>query len=122
MEEKLGPIFKENDCHIWTGDFNALTREEYSEEAWDKITRIRAQNSWELPRTDVTTRMKSIGFKDTWELAGRPPPIKTCRFDTRIDYIYANDKFLELFTVEKVIVVDDDASDHNMVIATFKKK
>ncbi len=62
-----------------------------------------------------------MGFKDTWEMAGNPDEIKTCRFDTRIDYIFANEPLLQRFRVEKVKVIDDNASDHNMVLATFKK-
>ena len=54
-------------------------------------------------------------------MAGNPDEIKTCRFDTRIDYIFANEPLLQRFRVDKVKVIDDNASDHNMVLATFKK-
>ncbi len=58
IEKKLEAVFKANGCQIWTGDFNALTRKEYSEERWDEITRIRHRNHWELPQTDLTTKVK----------------------------------------------------------------
>ena len=67
----------------------------------------------------VILQVKSFGFKDSWHLAGCPEPVKTCRFDTHIDYVYANDKLLSKYTVQDVIHVDDDASDHNMVKVTF---
>ena len=67
-------------------------------------------------------QIKEFGFKDSWHLAGCPAPIKTCRFDTHIDYVYANEKFLSMYNVENVIHVDDPASDHNLVKATFVKK
>ncbi len=57
---------------------------------------------------------------DCWEKAGRPAPIKTCRFDTRIDYIFCNGTFLREHELISIAHVDDDASDHNMVVAQFK--
>ena len=42
------------DCpQIWCGDFNALTREDYSEAEWNRVGRVRAANNWESPRTEV---------------------------------------------------------------------
>ena len=52
----LEPVFKEDYCQIWTGDFNALSKEDYSEEQWNNITGIRKQNRWELPKTDLTKK------------------------------------------------------------------
>ena len=57
---------------------------------------------------------------DCWELAGKPNPIKTCRFDTRIDYVYITQSYLDKWDVDKVQTIDDTASDHNMVIIIFK--
>ena len=62
---------------------------------------------------------------DCWNLvdgANKIGPIKTCRFDTRIDYVFANNEYLETWSLKKLETVDDNASDHNMVIATFSKK
>ncbi len=64
--------------------------------------------------------MKSRGFTDCWEKAGRPGPLKTCRFDTRIDYVYASPSFLRRHALVSVAHVDDRASDHNMVVAEFQ--
>ena len=61
---------------------------------------------------------------DCWQLVGKNRkigPVKTCRFDTRIDYVFANENWLKLWSLKKVETVDNKASDHNMVIATFKK-
>lgn len=63
---------------------------------------------------------------DTWVEAGSRPPVKTCRFNTRIDYIYATGHLLgdckETTTSSKLRIksvrhIPDQASDHNMVIA-----
>ena len=59
---------------------------------------------------------------DCWELAGKPGPVKTCRFDTRIDYIFANPAVFDHWKLEKVETIDDKASDHNLVMATFSLK
>ena len=56
---------------------------------------------------------------DCWASVGKPEPIKTCRFDTRIDYVYATPSLLESYKLKSVQHIDDAASDHNMVIATF---
>ena len=42
-------------------------------------------------------QVKSYGFKDCWFQSGRPSPVKTCRFGTHIDYVYANDTFLSQY-------------------------
>ena len=65
-------------------------------------------------------KVKEMGFKDTWELAGRPDPVSTCRFNTRIDYVYATPSLLDEYPLVSVKHVDDRASDHNMVVAKFK--
>ncbi len=59
-------------------------------------------------------------MRDCWELAGRPGEVKTCRFDTRIDYVYATDSMLSASPLVSVKHVQDSASDHNMVVAEFK--
>ena len=113
--------------HLWVGDFNSLTREDYSNEEWTKIARIRALNCWEKPRVELTDLVvKKHGFQDTWKQFGGHSSnlgsMKTCRFDTHIDYVYANNQMLSKYEVENVIHVDDPASDHNLVKATFVKK
>ena len=53
MELKLQRIFNKKGAQVWTGDFNSLTREDYNDEDWDKITRVRLQHNWEPPQTEV---------------------------------------------------------------------
>ena len=67
-------------------------------------------------------QVKSFGFQDSWHLGGCPKPIKTCRFDTHIDYVYANEKLLSNYRVQEVLHVDDRASDHNLVKVIFALK
>ena len=57
---------------------------------------------------------------DCWECSGRPPPYQTCRFDTRIDYVFASPSFLRAHPLVSCRHVVGDASDHNMVVAEFE--
>ena len=64
-------------------------------------------------------------MQDCWESAethAKIGPIKTCRFDTRIDYVFANESWLEKWKLQKIETVEDNASDHNMVVASFEEK
>ena len=56
--------------HIWVGDFNSLTKEDYTSEEWDDIATVRSRNCWERPHIDVTRKVDN-GF----ELLLRPKPI-----------------------------------------------
>ena len=48
-------------------------------------------------------------------------PLKTCRFDTRIDYILSNAMMLNTWVLKQIETVDDNASDHNMVIVHLSR-
>ena len=37
IKNQLEPVFKENSSQIWTGDFNAITKDDYSESEWNDI-------------------------------------------------------------------------------------
>ena len=113
---------RQNTSHILAGDFNALTKTDYEMEDWNEICKIRDLNSWEKPKIELTNMIGKLGYFDTWTLAGKPKPIKTCRFDTHIDYVFANAMFLANYKVASVLHLDDPASDHNMVITTFEEK
>ena len=42
IEKSLEKVFKEEACQIWTGDFNCLTREDYDDQTWGDIARVRS--------------------------------------------------------------------------------
>ena len=48
-------------------------------------------------------------------------PLKTSRFDTRIDYILSNAMMLNDWILKQIETVDDNASDHNMVIVHLSR-
>ena len=43
--------------HVWVGDFNSLTKEDYAMEEWNEIIRVRKINCWERPHIDVTNKV-----------------------------------------------------------------
>ena len=124
---------------IIMGDFNALTRSDYSSQEWDEIMKVRILGNWELPMTDVTAAMTCIirkgkaatkifpstkaGYADAYQSAPRREgPKSTCRFGTRIDYVYYNRQALSAH--QWIIEACEQyrcggISDHNLVVATF---
>jgi len=121
LETRLAPLFKENAPQVWLGDYNSLTEEDYSPEEWAEIARVRKNNSWESPKTQVTSRMRELGFEDSWAKIGRPKPYSTCRFQTHIDYVFTNKPFQDLYKLTSVLHHSSQASDHSPVIAEFGK-
>ena len=123
IRKALDTIFEEDRCQIWTGDFNALTIDDYTQDELKEIARIREQNSWEAPKSELTKKITNeYGFVDTRSCVKSCLPIKTCRFGTRIDYIFASPQLLDKFDVIEVIHDTDTASDHQMVVAKFVPK
>ena len=53
MERQLTEVTNAREPQFWTGDFNSLTKEDYSEEIWKNVTEVRKQNQWELPKTEA---------------------------------------------------------------------
>jgi endonuclease/exonuclease/phosphatase family metal-dependent hydrolase len=78
--------------HFVLGDFNALSKSDYTEEQLLEIMNVRRRNSWELPRFEVTNYMHSMGYLDCSQYNNDDNDddeyMETCRFGTRIDYIY----------------------------------
>jgi len=48
---------------IFVGDFNALTKDDYTDKEWKQITKIRKDNRWESPQTEL---MKMITSKNNF--------------------------------------------------------
>ena len=117
-----------NSYGIWIGDFNALTKNDYSKKEMLKITNERKNSKWEEPLFNLTNKITSQdtnGYKlydarlNSKTVSG---PLHTCRFNTRIDYIYVNDKLKNLFNIKEALHVNamPFATDHNLVIAKLE--
>jgi len=96
---------------ILLGDFNALTKKDYSEKEWTEIYKIRKNGKWELPVHTLTDMIN-----DEWNDTGKNNKKKTSRYVTRIDYIYT--KKLNILSYD-VIQMIPDVSDHNLVNIIF---
>ena len=96
------------------GDFNSLSRGDYSDAEWESITSVRATNHWESPKTEVVQRMKDAGFSDCLSEVGKPEP--TSRFNTRVDYIWSAGWDIRS---ARVVTSDHNLSDHKPVICSF---
>eukprot|EP00095_Tigriopus_kingsejongensis_P007381 maker-scaffold37_size504123-snap-gene-4.18 protein:Tk07381 transcript:maker-scaffold37_size504123-snap-gene-4.18-mRNA-1 annotation:"hypothetical protein" len=109
--------------HVMSGDFNALTLEDYPDDELLEICKVRSQNRWETPQRAITDKMINIGYVDAKSKATEfSGALSTCRFNTRIDYVFINRAFDDMFTLTKLIHVDDKASDHNMVILEIESE
>ena len=53
-----------------TGDFNALSRGDYTQARWDDIAQHRAHGRWEAPVSVLTDGMRQSGWHDAADLAG----------------------------------------------------
>mmetsp|Transcript_37749 Transcript_37749/g.82245 ORF Transcript_37749/g.82245 Transcript_37749/m.82245 type:complete len:293 (+) Transcript_37749:276-1154(+) len=124
-------------CDLWLGDFNALTESDYSHQEWRDITQVRSRNHWELPVTYLTSNMvashkekdavwQGLGLTDAFQAAPRDcrkGPLSTCRFGTRIDYVYFQSEKFNGHGWQIVAIEHRDSkkcSDHNLVVATFE--
>ena len=124
----FNPVAKNID--VLMGDMNALTREDYSEEYYQtKIVDVRQRSSWESARFDLAEVLtKEWRFRDAFREMHRDlrdERISTCRFGSRIDYIYLrrrregedDDRWV---LTECDILATNGATDHNAVVARFE--
>ncbi|MCA9720620.1 MAG: hypothetical protein KC468_38515, partial [Myxococcales bacterium] len=104
------------------GDLNALCPDDYDAARWAEITAQRARNRWEPPRGDTVAALARAGYVDCWRRAGCEGPVATCRFETRVDYIWADPALLERWSLSRCRRLDRDrfASDHRPVAASFQ--
>lgn len=97
---------------ILLGDFNALTRNDYDYSKWSNIYNIREKGKWELPVHILTDSLNML-----WDDSGKDNYSETCRYNTRIDYIYTKEINKINYEVVKTM---PHISDHNLVTISFE--
>ncbi|CAM9681311.1 unnamed protein product [Choristocarpus tenellus] len=120
---ELEKILGTNDgrAFIVAGDFNALTRIDYSTEQWKEIEDHRKANFWEAPQVELMEMLRvDQGFEDAKQFkgddGGHQDKGGTSRFGTRIDYIFRGTKCPWSFVPGSYKIVSGmPASDHNLV-------
>lgn len=106
-----------DNLHFLIGDFNSLKRSDYSQQQWDEISQTRINNDWELPTDKVIKKIESRGYIDLLNPNNQSDIIPTSRFNTRVDYIFTNNKSLEYES--SVINNNNNQSDHKPVMVKF---
>jgi len=119
ISEDLSPLLQDGRQQVWCGDFNTLSRGDYTDSEWEEIVRIRRDNGRKAPINDVIDAIHNLGFQDNWVSAGRPEPRTTSRFDTRVDYVFSSESFNKSWTLQSFKHVPHNASDHSFVVAQF---
>lgn len=108
---------------IVLGDFNSLTQKDYNKKEWQDISDIRKINMWEKPVSDITNMMtQKYNYYDTRNIAiQKTGDLYTCRFHTRIDYIYCNHLLHNKFHIKKCEHINaiPDISDHNLIVTSI---
>jgi len=79
MEHDLRDLFLNNEYQFWAGDFNSLTRRDYSEADWEAVALARSEDNWEAPKIEVTSHMSELGFCDLRTKGVNKGPLSTCR-------------------------------------------
>jgi endonuclease/exonuclease/phosphatase family metal-dependent hydrolase len=116
--------YKQN-IDILMGDMNALTRDDYSDKYYqDAVDGVRRKSGWEKPRFDLTKLITDEwNYQDAFKLKNpevKDEEIVTCRYGTRIDYIYIRPRVDDQWILNECSIIDTKgATDHNAVFAEF---
>eukprot|EP01095_Lingulamoeba_sp_RSL-Kostka_P014261 TRINITY_DN616_c0_g5_i1.p1 TRINITY_DN616_c0_g5~~TRINITY_DN616_c0_g5_i1.p1 ORF type:complete len:333 (+),score=83.02 TRINITY_DN616_c0_g5_i1:142-1140(+) len=127
--------------HIICGDFNVLCKKDYTDDQWQEIYDIRAKNRWELPKdTFYNTLTNELEYHDSFycfnkdnrnigndneennESINDIENIKTCRYNTRIDYIFLSNNIVTKRNIKIINYerIDTRISDHFPVLIDFE--
>jgi endonuclease/exonuclease/phosphatase family metal-dependent hydrolase len=104
--------------HILMGDFNALTREDYTDDEWQELVEERRCRRWELPEHKVTSVMKESGYRDAWLESGNCEKRRTAHVSNPkygIDYFWLSSDW-PTGSVQCCQIIQDMASDHFPVL------
>jgi endonuclease/exonuclease/phosphatase family metal-dependent hydrolase len=106
--------------NIFMGDLNALRFQDYSSEKWKKIEKVRKEKIWELPQTELIQTVEK-DFLEVFSTYSKEEIPSTCRFDTRIDYIFVSKE--NNFKIEEIKrIFNDEISDHHPIFMKFSMK
>lgn len=103
---------------IICGDFNALTKGDYTDEYISHINSVREKNEWESVQFNLTEKIQEK-YIDCYTLYHNRQNPSSCRFGTRIDYIYLRDPLQLMSVAECIFDTKCTCSDHLPCIASF---
>lgn len=108
---KIIDYYKIKYSSILLGDFNSLTYNDYNLKQINDITNIRNENNWEIPVYNITEFINC-----EWFDCGEKNKKATCKFNTRIDYIYTKNINVISYDIIKTM---PDFTDHNLIYIKF---
>jgi len=120
----ISPELNKRKCII-LGDFNSVIKQDYSRREWEQVIQVKKDTNQENPVTTLTTNILSYhgwNLIDSRKYANKTTgPKSTCRFNTRIDYIFLNEycRSKHRILLNEHIVAIPDISDHNLVVTTL---
>uniref|UniRef100_A0A6B2LFH2 Endonuclease/exonuclease/phosphatase domain-containing protein n=1 Tax=Arcella intermedia TaxID=1963864 RepID=A0A6B2LFH2_9EUKA len=106
--------------HVLLGDFNALSRADYTDQQWEAIVSERAKNRWEPAKTAVYDKLMGLGYRDAFPGRDKVAPnqLSTVWANIRIDWILLSRSNPAQITHYEVL--SSDASDHFPVLIKFR--
>ena len=110
--------------HIIVGDFNALTRADYTDEYFAKIDSTRKKYKVEDASFEVTDILKS-NYIDIFKVCHsnvKDVDLATSHYGTRVDYIWLSKDFSELVNTDLFIGSQETASDHKPITVIINRK
>lgn len=117
--------------HIIMGDFNAITKSDYTPDYEEENIRVvRHNGNWEAPTYTLLDYLKSLGYVDFWRKVNpdiQDDDVTTCAYNTRIDYIFISPSLAPLIDWEHTntyshILSGVTHSDHFPVLANIQFK
>ncbi|CAF1226014.1 unnamed protein product [Rotaria magnacalcarata] len=117
-----------HDVNVLAGDMNSLTQSDYSDKYFREVVAGKRERfRWEMPRFELTQLLTNTwGLQDAFQYVNptlKDEQVATCRYGTRIDYIFLRPLSNDEWVLKECFIVDThQATDHNAVVATFQHK
>ena len=114
-------VERAGEAQVWAGDFNSLTRRDYTDLRWRQVGVARRRAELEAPQLAVTSLMAEVGMEDCRGKLGQGEAA-TCSHGTRVDYIFSNQQAANLWRCEHLQHLDFGPSDHRPLLAGLRRR
>lgn len=112
----LQKVLPSDKPHIILGDLNSLRRSDYTDDAWKEIADSRRRSDWEEPKTELIEKILSSNYADVLSDCRAVAP--TCRFDTRVDYIFT---YGFAPAIRSFVLDSQKTSDHKIIVTDLQE-
>jgi endonuclease/exonuclease/phosphatase family metal-dependent hydrolase len=114
-------LFNGNKEHLFLGDFNALKRDDYTDDYWKKLRKFNENNGWTSPKIETLKYLMKQDYEDCFTKCGMEGELLTCWTDNqvyRVDYILMSKEWK--YKCKTCKRFDSYESDHFPVYADFE--